>query len=304
MKNSEIRLTGKNSHTFSYLLVALAATLWGTIGIYIDQLTGVGFSVLEIVAFRVSVSTILLWIFLRIKAPELLKIDWNDFHLFFGTGVMSILFFNWSYFTSISETSLSIAVVLLYTGPIFVVILARLFFKEKITKRKQIALFLTLAGVVLVSELYPESGNVSAYGLIVGIGAGFGYALYSIFSKLALKKYQPFTILFYTFLTATVFILPFSGLVSVENAIKLNDTTTLLTVFGLALFPTVLAYLFYTEGLKEIEAGKASITAMAEPVAATLIGIFWFEELLSGLQIIGMMLVLFSVLLVQKRRLR
>ena len=282
-------------------MVAIAAALWGTLGIYIDYLTSAGFSTIDIVAFRVIVSVVLLWGYLRLKNPALLKISLKDFYLFFGTGVLSILFFNWSYFTAISETSLSIAVVLLYTGPTFVVIMSRIFFMEQITKNKQVALLLTLIGIVFVSEMYPGSGNLSMYGLIVGVGAGFGYALYSIFSKLALKKYRPLTILFYTFLTASVFILPFTQIFTVETVHKITNPETGLTILGLAIFPTVLAYLLYTEGLKKIEAGNASITAMTEPVAATLIGIFMFGEVLSALQVSGMILVLLSVLLIQKR---
>lgn len=285
-------------------MVAAAAALWGTIGIYVDYLSNEGFSATDIVAFRVSVSAVLLWLYLKIKDPSLLKISFKDLYLFLGTGVLSILFFNWSYFTAIRETTLSLAVVLLYTGPTFVVIMSRIIFSEQITKNKQIALFLTLVGIVLVSELYTESNNLSSYGFIVGIGAGFGYALYSIFSKIALNVYRPLTILFYTFLTATVFVLPFSKIVTVESSLKLINPLTLLAVIGLAIFPTVLAYLLYTEGLKKIEAGKASITAMTEPIVATLIGIVLFGEVLSAMQLTGMVLILFSVVLIQKRRFR
>jgi len=297
-------LIGRDRQYLPFVMAALAAALWGTIGIFIEQLSVSGFSTIDIVAFRVSVSAVLLYGYLRLRNSALLRISLNDLYLFFGTGVLSILFFNWSYFTAISETSLSVAVVLLYTGPAFVVVMSRIFFKEQITKNKQIALLATLVGIVLVSELFPDSGKISTYGLLVGIGAGFGYALYSICSKLALKKYRPLTIIFYTFSTATVFILPFTNIISIDTAEKLSDPLTLSTVFGLALFPTVIAYLLYTESLKKIEAGKASITAMTEPVAATLIGIFFFGEVLSIFQMIGIVLVLLSVLMIQKKRLR
>jgi drug/metabolite transporter, DME family len=213
---------------------------------------------------------------------------------------LSILFFNWSYFTAIQETSLSVAVVLLYTGPAFVVLMARVVFKELITIRKQLALLITLIGIILVSELFPRGGFISVYGLTVGVGAGFGYALYSIFSKLALKKYKPFTILFYTFLVASLFILPVSSLITAETASKLMDVENVLAILGMALLTTILAYFLYTEGLSRMEAGKASITAMTEPVAATIFGIWLFQESLSLYQAAGMVLVLLSVLMIQK----
>ncbi len=283
-----------------YLMVGGAAALWGAIGIFIDILANSGFSTIDIVALRVLVSAVLLGVWLRFRNPTLLRIEWKDLWLFFGTGVLSILFFNWSYFTAIRETSLSVAVVLLYTGPAFVVLMARVAFKEFITARKQAALFMTLVGIILVSELYPRGGEISAFGLTVGIGAGFGYALYSIFSKLALKKYKPFTILFYTFLVASIAVLPVSSLYTPETASRMLNTNISLTILAMALLPTILAYFLYTEGLRNLEAGKASITAMTEPVAATLLGLWLFQEVLSLWQVGGMALVLFSVLMIQK----
>jgi len=284
-----------------YLMVATAAILWGTIGIYIDLLNTWGFTSIEIVAFRVITATILLFFYLLIRDKSLLSVQISHLYLFFGTGVLSISFFNWSYFTAIGETSLSVAVVLLYTGPAFVVIMARIFFKELITPQKLAALLLTLLGVILVVELFSDTGKISLYGAFVGISAGLGFALYTIFSKAALRRYQPLTIIFYTFLMSSLFITPLSGLVTPPTLERLQDLNTLLVIISLGIFPTVLAYLLYTEALGRIEAGKASITTMTEPIAATLIGVIIYGEILNFLQIIGILLVLLSVLMIQIR---
>jgi drug/metabolite transporter, DME family len=284
-----------------YLMVAGAAVLWGCIGIFVEYLNDEGFSALEIVAYRVITATMILFLWMKIRHPDLLRIRPSDIRYFIGTGILSICFFNWCYFTAIRETSLSVAVVLLYTGPAFVVVLSYLFLKEEITKQKIAALVLTFAGICLVAELVPGGGEFTTFGILTGIGAGFGYALYSIFSKAALIKYPPLTIIFYTFLTASVFLLPFSGIFSAQTVERLSSPNNLLMIAGLGLLPTVLAYLLYTEGLNRIEAGKASITAMAEPVAAALIGVFIFSEVLTILQLTGMVLVLASVMLIQLR---
>lgn len=242
----------------------------------------------------------LLLAYIGITKPELFKIRVQDTIYFVGTGILSISFFNWCYFTAIKETTLSVAVILLYTGPAFVVILSRLCFREPFTTQKILALLLTLAGAVLVVELIPFTANgISMYGILVGLGAGFGYALYSIFGKSALKKYSALTILFYTFLMASIAMLPFSGLHQPEMIKIILEPANVMWITGLGFFPTVLAYLLYTTGLSKIEAGKASITAMMEPVAASLLGIVLFGEILTLLQVSGILLVLFSVLLIQ-----
>lgn len=97
-------------------------------------------------------------------------------------------------------TSLSVAAVLLYTAPAFVMVLSYLLFHEKFTVRKSIALVLTFVGCVFVTGIIGSSQTLSGKGILIGIGAGFGYALYSIFGRFALKKgYDSFTISFYTF---------------------------------------------------------------------------------------------------------
>ena len=66
-------------------------------------------------------------------------------------------------------------------------------------------------------------------------------------------------------------------------------------IIGLGFFPTALAYLLYTEGLNRMEAGRASITAMIEPVTAAAIGVAYFGDELNVLKIAGILLILFSV---------
>lgn len=286
----------------AYLMIALAASLWGGIGIFVEYLNSISFSSLQIVALRVISATFFLYIYLRLRKPDRLRIQIKHAYFFVGTGILSICFFNWSYFTAIRETSLSIAVVLLYTGPAFVVIMSRFWFNEKFTIQKITALLFTFIGTMLVSGFIPGGSSISLYGLFVGFGAGFGYALYSIFSKVAMKYYSPLTIIFYTFLFASIFMIPVSGLFSSDSLNHLTDSKTILMILGLGLFPTVFAYLLYTEGLKRIEAGKAAITAMAEPVTATLLGVFIFGEILSLLQLIGIMIVLCSVILIHVKR--
>lgn len=282
----------------AYAHVFLGAALWGIIGLFIDALSQAGFSSLQIVTLRVVSASVMLVLFVAIKDSDLLKIDLRDSISFIGTGIFSIVFFNWAYFTAIEEVSLSIAVILLYTGPAFVVILSRIFFKEPMTSRKVGALVLTLLGCVLVVKVFPIGiDHISWYGMLVGLGSGFGYALYSIFGKHALKKYHPLTVIVYTFVFASVVMLPVSG--STISAADLQSTHIWMNIMGLGFLPTALAYYLYTMGLSMVESGRASIAATVEPLVATLLGVFVFGDVLTALQVVGMLLVLAAVMLIQ-----
>lgn len=298
MKNISLTDT---SNRLAYFYVFFGAALWGVIGLFVDELSQAGFSSLQIVTLRVVSASVMLILFVAIKNTDLLKIEFKDSFSFIGTGIFSIVFFNWCYFTAIEEVSLSIAVILLYTGPAFVVILSRIFFNEAMTARKIIALIITLLGCTLVIQVLPiGADHISWYGMLVGLGSGFGYALYSIFGKHALKKYHPLTVITYTFVFASIVMLPTSG-VTISGH-DLQSSHVWMQILGLGFLPTALAYFLYTTGLSLIESGRASIAATVEPVVATLLGVLVFNEVLTVYQIIGVLLVIAAVVLVQFKK--
>lgn len=278
------------------ILIAISAALWGTIVIFVRVLSAVGFTSMEIVTIRVLVAFLALGMIGIICFRPFLTIRKNDIGLFVGTGILSIIFFNWCYFTAINMMSVSLAVILLYTAPAFVTVLSFFFLKEGISLKKVIAVVGTILGCILIAGAnLSHTSTVTFYGVLVGLGAGFGYALYTIFGKFALRKYHPFTVILYTFLVATVSLIPFTRIWEKDQLLLREDV--LLYVIGLGLFPTVIAYFLYTKGLEKTEGSKASIIATTEPIVATLLGIFLFSETLKMVQILGSFLILLSAVL-------
>ena len=111
----------------AYLLIMAGATLWGIIGFFVRGLYGFGFSPLQVVALRVFAAALIMIVYLFFTRPELLKIRYRDSLYFVGTGICSLAFFNFCYFTTMKETSIAVAVILLYTAPAFVAVLSRIF---------------------------------------------------------------------------------------------------------------------------------------------------------------------------------
>lgn len=282
------------------VFVLTAGILWGTMGLFVRRLNSAGLTSLEIVALRAIVTCAALFLFLLVYDRKLLKIRLKDIWCFLGTGICSIVFFNYCYFKAITMTSLSAAAVLLYTAPAMVMIMSRFLFHEKFTGIKVLALVLTFLGCVLVTGIAGNGDVLSPVGILVGLGAGFGYALYSIFGKFAIEKgYDSFTISFYTFLAASTGVLPMTDIKLLKDVV-FKDVSMILfaLVFGLA--STVVPYLTYTVGLKYMENSKASIIASVEPVVATLLGIVVFRESMTAGGMLGVVLVLFSIFICQK----
>jgi len=286
---------------WAYLLIATGAALWGIIGIFVQALYAYGFTPIQVVAIRVITAGSILLLYVLITNHSILKIKPGDAKYFIGTGILSIVFFNWCYFTAIQEVSLSVAAVLLYTAPAFVTIISRFVFQESLTIKKVSALVMTIFGCALVVGFLPSMQvSVSWYGFITGLGSGLGYAFYSIFGKLASAKYSSLTITTYTFLFAGAFMIPTSGLWEAKE-LFLNSKVWIYGL-GLGVIPTILAYVLYTLGLSRVESSRASITATIEPVVATFIGINVFADILTGWQVLGIVLILSAVLLVQETR--
>jgi len=166
-------------------------------------------------------------------------------------------------------------------------------------KKKLIAVFTTIVGCTIIALAGKEvGGNWNTLGFIIGLCSGLGYALYTIFGKIALRDYDSFIITFYTFFVSSITLLPFFPFWKKAQSLPLEAW---FFMTGLGLFPTVIAYLLYTYGLKGVESSTASIIATVEPISAVLIGITIFNENLFIGQMIGAVFILSSILIISER---
>jgi len=290
--------TSKKTNLKSVIYVLIAGIMWGVIGLFVRTITSAGLSSMCIVFVRSIGGTILMGGFLFFYDKKLFKINPRDIWCFVGTGIVSLTFFNICYFTTITMTSLSVAAILLYTAPSIVMILSLIIFKEKINTKKVISVILAFLGCMLVTGVLTDNNAISKIGILIGLGSGLGYALYSIFARFALNKgYHSFTVTFYTLAFSclgSVFFCEWkkAGDYIIENPLRI----LFLLLFGL--ISTVLPYIFYTLGLSGMESGNASIIASIEPVTATIIGVVVYKEKMSIMGLIGAMLVIASIVIV------
>lgn len=270
--------------------------MWGCMGILVRTMNEGGFTSLEVAAFRSFMTSIMMFLIMLCFKREELKIKWKDVWCFLGTGLLSVTFFNVCYFSCMNYTSLSTAAILLYTAPSIVMVLSFFLFKENFSGKKILAVVMAFLGCVCVSGGFTGM-QISTMGLLTGLGAGFGYALYSIFSRYALQRgYSSFTITTYTFLFSAIGLLPILKWDHVVASISTSYSILPFATF-MTFIVTVLPYIFYTKGLQGMENGKASILASVEPVMASVVGFLLYKEGMNLLGILGMVLVLGSCVL-------
>lgn len=290
---SQEKPADKNGNLGAYACILSAAALWGVIGFFNRHLMAGGFSPYSIVVVRNFGGLLLLTLIFVIRDRSVFRVEKRHLKYFFGTGIISVLLFTVCYFSCQEICSLAVASILLYTAPAIVVLLSAVLWREPITRKKITALLLTLVGCACVTGVFAGNLTVTLRGILLGLGSGFFYALYSIFGRYALKYYGPYTVTVWTFV--------FCGLGSLllirpaEMAAGLAQPRMWLLALGLVAVSTVAPYLLYTRGLSRVESGKASIMASLEPVTSSLVGVLVFGEPLTMLAGLGILCVLAGV---------
>lgn len=282
------------------LAVIAAGILWGVINIFVKRLSAAGISPLQISLIRMFIAALCFTLFVLIHDRSKFKIRWKDIWMFACTGIVSIVLFNTCYFYTTIHSQASIAVVLLYTSPVFVMIFSAIFFKEKITLQKILALILTICGCVLVAGLVGDSVAISFQVLLTGIASGLFYALYSIFGEIALKKYDTETVTLWTFLFGLLGSLPL-GRPAETIRILAKEPILILFAIGIGIISTVMPYFLYTWGLGRMETSKAAILVAVEPLVGCVIGMTIFHEPHNFLKILGIVLILASIVILNIR---
>jgi len=281
-------------------MVAGAALLWGTLGIFFKHiLRTYGLSPLDLAFWRAALAFVFLLFGLGVVQPSLLRLSWRDVPFFAAFGLISVAIFYAVYIAAVDLTTVATGAVLLYTAPAWVTLLAWRLYREPLSGRKLVALGLAFVGCGLVARAYdPGQLRFNGPGVLCGLAAGLTYALYSIFGKYALRRYGPWTIVTYAMGFGAAFLLLTQSPASLRPALTPSPLWGWLA--ALALGPTVGSFGLYTLGLRQVPASAASIVATLEPMTAAVLSFILLSERFAPLQALGGLLILTSVLLLAR----
>jgi drug/metabolite transporter, DME family len=291
-----VRTLARGAPPSGYLLVFAAAVLWGLIGLFTRAVLDAGIAPLEIAFWRALFAggAFALHAALLGRLALRARRDAGVLALF---ALVGVTVFYASLALAIDTGGISLAIVLLYTAPAFVAILAWPLLGERLTLVKGALVALALVGVVLVamSGGGAEGVRVTAVSLGWGLLAGLTYASYYLFGKWLLERYATVTIYAFILPVGALGLLPF-----VAFAPKTPQVWLLLVV--LSFVSTYLAYLLYYTGLRSVEASRAVLVATIEPVVAAALAAAVYGERLGALGIAGAGLILVAAALAATRR--
>ena len=290
-----------NRKQFTGMILALAAGfMWGVMGVFVRYLSALGLGSMEIGQIRITIGCLFIGIYLLIFHREKFSIRLRDLWCFFGSGVCSIMLFCYVCFMSMQYLPLSVASILCYTAPAFVTLLSALIFKEKITRKTIVAMGLALCGCAFVSGI-GSGGNLSSFGLMLGVLSGFIFALYSIFSRFAINRgYSAWTITFYSFLLCILvgaFFCDWNSILTVMAVPKHWPWA-----LGLGIISGFAPYVLYSLSLERIKGSIASILITVDPVVATVFSVVLFHEPLWIMAIAGIVLMLIAIVLLSTKK--
>ena len=285
----------------AFFYIALAGVLWGTSGLFSYWLTPFGFKPVQMTTMRGFVSMVLIVPFILFKNPKLLKVPKKEIFFVIGSGV-GLFLTAYTYYASMAASSVSTAVILMYTAPVFVLIYSVMFLGEKLNVVKSVSVFLMILGCALVSGIVGGM-KFSLAGILFGIAAGISYSAYNIFTKiLTMHKMDTLTVTSYNFIIMSIIGLAVSNPVEIVTITSKQPLSIVPLIVGIGVFTCVLPYVFYTMGLKDVPAGTATALGIIEPLSATVFSVAFLGENLTAPLVIGMVLILGAVFALARQK--
>ncbi|MBE6597014.1 MAG: hypothetical protein E7641_05010 [Ruminococcaceae bacterium] len=292
----------KMKNKIHVIMVILSGVFWGSSCLFVDYLReGLGLSSTQISAVRICLAALILNILLIIKGKgfSLYKISLRSYIIAACSGVFSVLAMCLFYYGAMIRTSAAISVILLYTAPVFVMIMSLIFFKERLTAKKIVSFCFAIVGCALVSGI--ASGlEINALGIFLALMSGFTYSLYGIFTSFFMKENKEplvFTALNFLFAAIVAIIISKPHEIVRITAGSDNIPLSLLIFFLLALCTAVLPFLLYTMGLVGVKPDVASILAFTEPLTACIFGVFVLGQPMDAFGAVGIICVCIAIVI-------
>ena len=277
------------------LAVLLASVLWGTTGTVAHQLPP------ESSQLLVGLSTFgfggLVLLTFDARAPGELIRDPTT-RLLLCAAVLGVVSYASMYYASMSLVGVAVGNALaLGSGPVFAAILERVVERRPVRGDWAVATALTVLGVLslAVGARFSSAGG-SLLGVLLGLGAGFGYALYTwAGARMIALRHGSRSVMAAIFGTAAIVLVPIFLL---SHPGPLLSEGGWLVLAYLAVIPMACAYLLFGYGLRALPASTATTLALAEPVVATLLAVSVLDERLTALSWLGLGLIIAGIVLV------
>ncbi len=278
----------------SYLKYIFALLLFGSNGIVASM---IHLSSYEIVLLRTLIGSLLLIAIFFIAREKLTFYKHKTQSVFLAISGIA-MGTSWIFlYEAYDEIGVSLASLAYYCGPVIVMILSPLLFREKLTKLKMCSFLVVLVGIFLVNGTAFENG-VSVWGLVCGLLSAVCYSLMVMFNKKARDitgLENSMLQLFVAFLTVAIF-------VGIKQGYRMEiDTQSIIPILVLGLLNTGIGCYFYFSCIGKLPVQTVAICGYLEPLSAVVFSVIFLKETMLPIQIIGAILIIGGAMFVEIR---
>ena len=288
----------RTSRVVGYLLALGAGATWGTTGPLSTGLYGL-MPATSIGFWRVLLGTACLALWGVVFGRELFRADARGWLLVGLGGGFLVALFEIAYQFAIAGAGVAGAAAMLYTAPVLVAVLARVILKEALTPIRVLLALLVMAGVALTVT---GGSNAGAEAARLGLGAGIAggllsavsYACTTLMARFAVPRYGAVRVLFLEALGGVV-ILGVGLTIAGQAPAPPPSAAAWRGLAGLTAGSVLAANILFFGAVKRIEAAPAAVAATIEPVVGTLLALRLFNQQLTPLGWLGLIMVVGGV---------
>lgn len=292
-----------------YFLILIAGVLYGTIPIFATLLSRYEVSTIEQIFIRLLFSLAVFSLFILFFKRHSLRLRPRDYVQFFFFGLYGTALFFTLYVSAAVMTTVTVTVLLLYTQPIFTLLITKLIFRRRVKAGGYIAIVLALIGVCIIFRIWSVNWQDFSLGHIFALATGFLYSIYLIFMHSQTQKYRTLTVTYWAFFFGLIWLIPLWYVMRLVfhnptiTAISLNlPGNAWLLLLGFTILPTIMAYLIFNHGMRTVEPHRAGVLVLSEPLGAIIMGWLILGQPVYWTDILGGIFILISFLIIKRLR--
>jgi drug/metabolite transporter (DMT)-like permease len=265
----------------------------------------------QLTALRCTGAAVGLLGFLLLISPRRLRVSARELPFLAAFGVVGVALTQWLYYVSIRRMPVGIALVFEMTAPVLIALYVWLVRREAVRTRLWAALGLSLCGLVLVAEVWEDGGSLDGGGVLAALAAAVCLATYYLMGERGTHTRDPVALTCWSFVAAALFWSvarpwwQFDGSVlgrPVGLSIGTLELPLWMLVGWIVVLGAMVPFWLSISALRHLPPTTAGLVATIEPVLASVVAWLWVEQVLSGWQVLGGLVVLVGIGLAQTAR--
>jgi drug/metabolite transporter (DMT)-like permease len=294
------------------LYLILGAFLFAVNGIPAKLVLADTLSSLRLTQIRTFGGFLILLIWLLIRDPKSLRITKKEIPWLIAFGLIGFAGVNTFYFLSIHKLKVSIALLIEFTSPIWIALYLRYVRKTKVSSLMWWGLFISLAGLALLAQVW-QGMTLDTAGVIFAFIDALCMCVYFLLGEKLTRTHPTIVMLVWGMGISSLFFaiiqpwwsFPFEKLnnsVALDGLLAGNSLPAWVLVLFIITGGMAIPYFFVIAGLKGLSASISSVIGMLEPVFAGIVAWWLLNEALSSVQLVGAAVILLGIFLADRAR--